>query len=94
MDVFIDKNAAESDGIILGCRIKPHTAFRGPYESGIMKMMAIGLGKQHGAEVCMKRASRIWPNTSPCSAVRSSKTPLFYLQSQPLKMRMTKHVRS
>ena len=52
MDVFIDKNAAESDGIILGCRIKPHTAFRGPYESGIMKMMAIGLGKQHGAEVC------------------------------------------
>ena len=52
MDVFIDKNAAESDGIILGCRIKPHPAFRGPYERGIMKMMAIGLGKQHGAEVC------------------------------------------
>ena len=52
MDVFIDKYAAEADGIILGCRIKPHTAFRGPYESGIMKMMAIGLGKQHGAEVC------------------------------------------
>ena len=51
-EVFIDKYAAESDGIILGCRIKPHTAFRGPYESGIMKMMAIGLGKQHGAEVC------------------------------------------
>lgn len=49
-EVFIDKNAAESDGIILGCRIKPHTAFRGPYESGLMKMMAIGLGKQHGAE--------------------------------------------
>lgn len=52
MDVFIDKNAAEADGIIIGCRIKPHTAFRGPYESGIMKMLAIGLGKQHGAEVC------------------------------------------
>lgn len=52
MDVFIDKNAAEADGIILGCRIKPHTAFRGPYESGIMKMMAIGLGKQVGAETC------------------------------------------
>lgn len=52
MEVFIDKYAAEADGIILGCRIKPHTAFRGPYESGIMKMMAIGLGKQQGAEVC------------------------------------------
>ncbi|BEU88050.1 lactate racemase domain-containing protein [Selenomonas sp. TAMA-11512] len=51
-DVFIDKYAAESDGIIVSCRIKPHTAFRGPYESGIMKMMAIGLGKQYGAEVC------------------------------------------
>lgn len=51
-DVYIDKNAAESDGIILGCRIKPHTAFRGPYESGLMKMMAIGLGKQYGAQAC------------------------------------------
>lgn len=51
-DVYIDKHAAEADGIILGCRIKPHTAFRGPYESGMMKMMAIGLGKQYGAEVC------------------------------------------
>lgn len=51
-DVFIDKNAAAADGIIVSCRIKPHTSFRGPYESGIMKMMAIGLGKQHGAEKC------------------------------------------
>ncbi len=51
-EVFIDKHAAEADGIIIGCRIKPHTAFRGPYESGIMKMMAIGLGKQYGAQVC------------------------------------------
>lgn len=51
-DVFIDKNAYEADGIILGCRIKPHTAFRGEYESGLMKMMAIGLGKQYGAEAC------------------------------------------
>ena len=51
-DVFIDKNAYEADGIILGCRIKPHTSFRGKYESGLMKMMAIGLGKQHGAEAC------------------------------------------
>lgn len=51
-EVFIDKHAAEADGIIISCRIKPHTAFRGPYESGIMKMMAIGLGKQYGAQVC------------------------------------------
>ncbi len=48
--VYIDKYASEADGIILFNRIKPHTSFRGRYESGLMKMMAIGLGKQHGAE--------------------------------------------
>ena len=52
MDVMIGRNAWEADGIIVSCRIKPHTCFRGPYESGIMKMMTIGLGKQAGAEVC------------------------------------------
>ncbi len=50
-DVFIDRNAAEADGIIVSCRIKYHH-FRGAYESGIMKMMAIGLGKQVGAGQC------------------------------------------
>lgn len=50
--VYIDRYAAEADGIVLVNRIKPHTAFRGPYESGLMKMMAIGLGKQKGAETC------------------------------------------
>lgn len=48
--VYVDKYASEADGIILFNRIKPHTSFRGRYESGLMKMMAIGLGKQHGAE--------------------------------------------
>lgn len=48
--VYIDKYASEADGIILFNRIKPHTSFRGNYESGLMKMMAIGLGKQKGAE--------------------------------------------
>lgn len=51
-DSYIDKNAAEADGIVVVGRIKPHTAFRGPYQSGLMKMMAIGLGKQYGARVC------------------------------------------
>lgn len=49
--VLIDKHAAEADAIIVCGRIKAHTAFQGPYESGLMKMMTIGLGKQHGAEV-------------------------------------------
>jgi len=50
--VLIDAYAAASDGIIVVGRVKPHTAFRGDYESGLYKMMAIGLGKQKGAEVC------------------------------------------
>ena len=49
--VRIDKNAYEADGIVVCNRLKPHTGFSGPYESGIMKMMAIGLGKQYGAEI-------------------------------------------
>ena len=49
--VYCDKHAAEADGIIVCGRVKLHTAFRGPYESGICKMMAVGLGKQKGAEV-------------------------------------------
>jgi hypothetical protein len=48
--VRIDKYASEAVGILLFNRVKPHTSFRGRYESGLMKMMAIGLGKQHGAE--------------------------------------------
>jgi hypothetical protein len=45
-----DKNAYSADGIIVVGRIKPHTSFRAPIESGLCKMMAIGLGKQRGAE--------------------------------------------
>ena len=64
--VFVDKNAFEADGIVLCGRIKAHTAFRGPYESGLMKMAVIGMGKQHGAEqVQTSRASTIWENSCP-----------------------------
>jgi hypothetical protein len=52
LPVYIDKHAYEADGIVLINRIKPHTAFRGPNESGLAKMIAIGLGKQKGAETC------------------------------------------
>ena len=49
--VYIDRNALKADGIIVVGRIKPHTDFKGEIESGLMKMMAIGLGKQKGAEM-------------------------------------------
>ena len=48
--LFIDRLALEADGIVLINRIKPHTNFIGATESGIIKMMAIGLGNQVGAE--------------------------------------------
>lgn len=50
LPIYTDKNAFEADKIIVINRIKPHTAFRGPVESGLMKMITIGLGKQKGAE--------------------------------------------
>ena len=50
MPVFVDHYAYQADGVILCGRVKAHTAFRGPYESGILKMAVIGMGKQHGAE--------------------------------------------
>jgi hypothetical protein len=48
-DTFMDKAAFDSDGTIVINRIKPHTSFHGEYESGLMKMIAIGLGKEAGA---------------------------------------------
>jgi nucleoside-triphosphatase THEP1 len=47
--VYLDKQAAEADHIVLINRIKKHTEFVHKFESGLMKMMAIGLGKQAGA---------------------------------------------
>lgn len=52
LPVYIDKNAYEADAIVIINRIKPHVAFRGKYESGLMKMITIGLGKQKGADIC------------------------------------------
>ncbi len=54
--VFIDKNASQADWIIVLNRVKPHTKFKAPIESGLMKMMAIGMGKQKGAEYYHKAA--------------------------------------
>lgn len=48
--VFCDKNAWGADHIVVIGRVKAHTDFDGEIESGLYKMMAIGLGKQHGAE--------------------------------------------
>ena len=47
--VHMDKYAHDADGVVLINRVKPHTSFRGEIESGIVKMMTIGMGKINGA---------------------------------------------
>ena len=48
--VYFDRIAHEEADVVIPIgRVKPHTDFRGPVESGLAKMIAIGLGKQHGA---------------------------------------------
>ena len=47
--VWLDRFASEADHIGVIGRIKPHTGFHGPIESGLLKMMMIGLGKHTGA---------------------------------------------
>ncbi len=57
--VHVAAEALNSDGIILISRIKPHTDFRGPVESGILKMIAVGLGKQEGASAFHRAMARL-----------------------------------
>ena len=47
--VWWDCNALAADGVVTVSRIKPHTDYRGNFESGITKMCVIGLGKREGA---------------------------------------------
>ena len=48
--VHLDAEAASADGVVVIGRVKPHTGFRGPIESGLCKMSVIGLGNRRGAE--------------------------------------------
>ncbi len=50
IEAFLDRTAASSDGVMLVGRVKWHTDFMGKIESGLFKMMAIGLGKFAGAQ--------------------------------------------
>ena len=54
LEIHLDKFANAADFLIPVGRIKAHTDFRGEVESGICKMLVIGMGKQHGAYQCHK----------------------------------------
>ena len=72
--VYFDKNAYESDGIIVVNRVKPHTDFSAPNESGIVKMLAIGLGKEKG---CSQMHAHGLAKSIPASAAVSlEKAPI------------------
>lgn len=49
LDVYLDSFANEADAIVVVNRVKPHTSFAGPLESGPAKMLAIGIGNADGA---------------------------------------------
>ena len=51
LPVHFDKHAAEADHVLVCGRVKPHTGFVGEIESGLHKMMLIGLGKHAGAKI-------------------------------------------
>ncbi|MEH6906012.1 lactate racemase domain-containing protein [Neobacillus drentensis] len=79
LPVYVDKFASEADGIVIINRVKPHTAFRGPVESGIMKMISIGLGKQKGAEACHQMGFKYMAQNVPAMAkIIMEKTPILF----------------
>ena len=58
LPIYFDKNAYQADGIVLANRVKPHTDFRATHESGVLKMLVIGLGKRDGASQVHKLGVR------------------------------------
>ena len=75
--VRLDRNALGADGIVFIARVKPHTAFRGTYESGLAKMVAIGLGKQSGAAACHAAGFRDMARRVPgLAAVALARAPI------------------
>lgn len=59
IETFAGKDAWESDGIFLINRVKWHTSFEGEIESGVAKMLALGVGKMEGARTCHGHARRL-----------------------------------
>ncbi|AGT31301.1 hypothetical protein M493_04995 [Geobacillus genomosp. 3] len=79
LPVYMDRFAANADGIVVINRIKPHTAFRGPVESGLMKMLSIGLGKQKGAEACHQLGFKYMAENVPAMAkMMMEKKPVLF----------------
>lgn len=80
LPVYADRIAAEeADAIVVINRVKPHTAFRAKYESGLLKMISIGLGKQKGAEATHQLGFGLMGENVPAMArVIMAKLPILF----------------
>jgi hypothetical protein len=79
LPVYVDRIASVADAIVVINRVKPHTAFRGRIESGLMKMIAIGLGKQKGAEACHQLGFKYMADNVPQMAnIMIQKLPIVF----------------
>lgn len=66
--IYFDRLASQADWIIPINRVKPHTDFHGPIESGLCKMITIGFGKQLGADTYHQRGFACFPTLVPDAA--------------------------
>lgn len=77
--VYCDKYAAEADGIVLYNKVKVHTDFKGEHESGLLKMMAIGLAKHKGCSMFHAQGFDTFAKRIPMTAeVFLSKLPVLF----------------
>ncbi len=71
---YMDRNAWEADGIVLINRVKPHTRFKADNESGLMKMIAVGLGKELGCS--QMHAHGLYPTIIQAARLAIAKAPI------------------
>ncbi len=79
LPVYMDKIASGADGIVVINRIKTHTAFHAPYESGLVKMLAIGLGNDIGAKSCHQLGfGKMAQNIIAMTEMKLAKLPVLF----------------
>lgn len=79
LPVYCDRHAAAADGVVAVNRIKDHTDFEGRFESGLVKILVIGLGKREGARTIHRLGVRGLRDEIPRSAeVVLSRVPVLF----------------
>ncbi|MFZ5754629.1 MAG: DUF362 domain-containing protein [Bacillota bacterium] len=77
--VYVDNYALKADGIVVINRVKPHTLFRGDVESGLMKMLTIGLGKHQGASMVHRQGTEYFHELIPAVGEKIlEKAPIYF----------------